>query len=366
MQIFITLPSPSIPTMGANQWLGAISNTRFAHVVGASIPIPCWGEWVFTVNVTDEEAAEYAVPNPLGSQDKSTQYFIVPVRRVAGIHPVSFESMTGRPWNAMTVTMLDTRAKRDRSNEVSWTLLWASRQSAATMTVAHKSDQLLQITATLAKDFDFATDYICFEQHTERPNPNVPSGVKESWLLGHVAGVAPTWATFPPAWKEWVGNAKVQASAVAYIRTHIPEANVAIDRALSFASKENVIGGWTEVKFIIDRELQKDLGGDVKIGTLATNSWTAVMAMPLRLALRLSNYTEHVWEPPVEKPEFSDPDASGRVLLANPTGTYPTHGLGVGEQMKDRYYMRREGEMLKNSSPRGTRPENRNFGSPFR
>jgi len=102
-------------------------------------------------------------------------------------------------------------------------------------------------------------------------------------------------------------------------------------------------------KHILECEIRKGKP-DATIGMLASNSWTAVTAMPLRLALRMSNHVPEAWEPPMAKPENADPDSSGRVLLANSTGAFPTDGPGVGEKMANRYVMRREGELTRQAS----------------
>jgi hypothetical protein len=298
------------------------------------------------VDLKDTEMELYGVTNPLASSDKNLRYFILPVSRVRGIKPSSYTAITGRPWNETVVTVLDRKSLRSRDNSIHWSLVWGSRDDVATLKVYKTAEEFLQVAITLNPDFNFESDYIEIEQHVERPNAQMPSGVKESWWLEHVAGAAPKWATFPAAWKLWTYSEAVQASAREYLLLHVPEIATALSEVDSFTAKENKINGWHQVKHIIDRELQKELGSDVTLGTLASNSWTAVTAMPLRMAQRMGNYVED-WVPPVPKPDHADPEMSGRVLMANPTGPYPTHGLGLQGRMDERYYMRQEGDYLK-------------------
>jgi hypothetical protein len=364
MRIFITLPTATIPSSGANQWLGNILGNRKAYVVAASAPMACWGEWVFVLDISATEVTQYRVQNPLGPQDRSVEFFYIPVARAASVVATPYKLLTGREWNETVVTVMDRRAKRPKDTSVEWSLLWGSRRDLAELLVIHTSPTLVQVSVRLAKDFDFSRDYLCVETHTERANERVVGGVKESWWLGHLAGFAPDWATFPPAWKTWVYDTEVQQSAEEYILDHVPEAALAFAEARGYTDKQNVISGWHVVKDIVDRELKRELGSDVTVGKLASNSWTALTAMPLRLAQRLGNYVTDQWEPPMPKPDFADPETANRVLLANPTGTYPTYGQGVGERMADRYYMRREGEMMKTTTPP---PQiSRDFASPYR
>jgi hypothetical protein len=79
MRVFITLPEATISlAQTKNQWLGRMLGRRAPHVVAATRPLPLWGEWVYSLQLTPDEVTLYGVSNPLGNTDVSLRYFVIP------------------------------------------------------------------------------------------------------------------------------------------------------------------------------------------------------------------------------------------------------------------------------------------------
>jgi hypothetical protein len=104
----------------------------------------------------------------------------------------------------------------------------------------------------------------------------------------------------------------IQDSALNYIREEYPHLVSKIQYAQAQVNKLRMADAWQRVADQISEEL------NVPLGRLPVGSWTSVMAMPIRLAERVSSHISPRWLPPIPKPEYENPDKSGRILIATP------------------------------------------------
>lgn len=319
-----------------------------SHLCFSTKPISGMGNWVYSIDVPTAEVAQYQWDNDF--RDTGEQYFALPYALVRAANPQrdGFEAITGRPWNSWIVPVLDRRTIQRGTNSLGkWALVWMSHHGAATAKVHRKSpdNTFLSLTVTTTKEFAPTKDYIVIEQH-EESEQDFGERVKETWQLSTLAGCTPQWAVFPSAWRRWVWNEQVLQSAVAYIVAHVPQVRTEIEYALEKSSKANTARAWRMVAAEVGRELSRKLGDHIDLGKLAGHSWTAVAAMPHRIALRMSQHLPYEpWTPPLPKPEYENPDTSGRVLLASLYGVFPTHGPGVDHSPQERVYNRLQGEL---------------------
>lgn len=224
-----------------------------------------------------------------------------------------------------------------------WGLLWESRPGLASALIASREQgrdgepNQLTIDVALSSDFDPTRDYLVLEKHWIRERAHGDG--KETWELELLAGTAPRWMVFPWAWKNWVDNERVMLSALTFILQHVPTARDDVQYAVKCDSKHNKARAWRNVSQLIEGALSRKLHKEVVLGQLAGHSFTAVQAMPHRIAQRMGNWVDGEWEPPIPRPEFEHPDKSGRSLLANHYGPYPREGPGVDHSTVDRPYM---------------------------
>jgi hypothetical protein len=320
------------------------------HLCFSTQPLAGQGEFVHTVDVPEASVEQYEYMHDFRAE--RARYFALPHAVVAALALTCerFEDRTGRPWNKWTVSVLDRRPVKGQPRFIgSWALVWTSREGAGTAKVYRKApdSSFLSVEISTTVDFDPERDYIVLEQHEEfvREAGDRP---KETWRLENLAGVTPKWALFPTAWQAWVFDERVTRSALDYILTHVPQAREEIDYAAHKTAKHNRARAWRAVADTVGSVLSRRLGTRVDLGKLAGHSWTAVNAMPHRIAGRLSEsiLTEYApWAPPKPKPEYEDPDKSGRYCLANLYGIYPTHGPGIDHTPQERIYTGREGEL---------------------
>lgn len=129
----------------------------------------------------------------------------------------------------------------------------------------------------------------------------------------HIAGKAPRWANFPEQWAAWVQNQDVRTSAFGYITARVPAAASPLTVATRKTGKQKLIEAWGEVARACGLDEAKIKG---------SGTWTAVHAMPVRIAQALSGKAPRAerWEPAVPRPIYEDAEKSGRVLVASPKG----------------------------------------------
>jgi hypothetical protein len=319
------------------------------HLCFTTEPLQGLGKHVYSLDIPLALVEQYEYTNEFRLE--KTRYFALPTSLLRRHVPErsAYEEITARPWNRWVAVVLDKRPdEKHPEMKGKWAIVWASRKEAVSAKVYRKVDgQYLSIEITASSDFDPMVDYIVLENHEEMARPGGVGG-KETWKLLSVAGVTPQWAIFPTAWQNWVWDKKVTRSATEYIVQHVPTVRSDINYAMQKGSKENKARSWRLVAEEVGRSLSNKLGVMVDLGKLAGHSWTAVAAMPHRIANRMSQNLPYApWTPPLPQPEYANPDESGRYVLANLHGPYPTHGPGVDHAPQERPYTGREGELAK-------------------
>jgi hypothetical protein len=326
------------------------------HLCFATEPIAGQGQYVHSVDIPETEVTPYEYQNDF--RRERARFFAIPHALLAKYEArrETYESRTGTPWNRWVVPVLDRRPTGRGHSLGSWALVWMSRDGIAGARVERKREgqahqaQYLSIEVTATSEFDPERDYIVVEIHEESER-QVGQGTKETWRLETVAGVTPRWAIFPTAWQNWVWDERVTNSAVRYLLTIAPHLQADVNYAMQKDSKHNKARAWRNVADEVARVVSRKLNTRVDLGKLAGHSWTAVAAMPHRIAMRLSqNLPDTPWVPPRPKPEYENPEESGRILLANLYGAYPKRGPGVDHAPQDRPYTGREGELNTNES----------------
>lgn len=283
------------------------------HVCFATTPLPGEGQWVYKVELPPNEIKRFSYRNLYRTED--VQHYAIPLGIAAELkrEKTQFTEVTGRKWNEFMVSTLNEENR-------AWGLVWVSHPEVANISVVRQEHDpdITEVQVQLTDEFDPLKDYLIHETHWEVLNEyNKP---REKWELNLLAGVMPRWAAFPTAWAGWVFDREVKQSAIDYILSKVPDVAFDIEYASRQQNKSNMARAWR----IVGDKVGYLTGGD--LGMLATHSWTAVNAIPQRIALRLGG-----WVPPKEKPEFEDPKTSGRILLANNFGVNPTKGPGVDE-----------------------------------
>lgn len=315
-----------------------------AHLCFTTEPLTGSGQWVFSADVPQNQIEKYEYTNE--TRAEKVRFFALPRALVQSLDlkQDTFEQVTGRPWNKWVITILDRRAGR-RAVRGSWSLLWGSREGVVGAKVYRRTPEFMSIQVETTVDFDPETDYLVCEVHEEQEKAE--GGVKETWRLETLAGITPQWALFPQAWQKWVWDRKVTNSAIRYILTHVPQVNEQVEYAMQKDSKHNKARAWRNVSDEVGRSLSRKLGAPIDLGKLAAHSWTAVAAMPHRIANRMSQHLPYAaWEPPMPQPIYQSPEESGRHLVANLYGVFPTHGPGVDHAPQDRPFTGREGELV--------------------
>lgn len=306
----------------------------YPHLCFATAPLSGKGENVFTIDIPQAEIAQYEYQNEF--RPATIRFFALPHALVQR-YPITmgrYEEYVVTPWNQWVVPVLDRRADPATRLLGRWAVIWMSREGVATAKVFRRAGEQRQLTylsveVQTTQYFDPEQDYIVVEHHKEQQRQE--GSVKQTWELETLAGVTPEWAIFPTAWANWAWDKQITQSAVEYILRHVPQVTREVEEAQRTESKGETAWAWRQVADKIGRLLRIDLG------KLAGHSWTAVQAMPTRIASRLSGHVAGPpWVPPRPKPEYSDPDQSGRVVLANPYGPFPTRGPGVDYAPADR------------------------------
>lgn len=194
-------------------------------------------------------------------------------------------------------------------------LVWASRPEIVKVTVKkdrHEFDEgrlnfyhdFIEVEIELTEVFDDDKDFVIVEHKIEK-NPFIYTGGRERYEL--IAGKMPAWASFPEKWQEWVF--KVRDNAVNFLLRKFKNNNDIVDAVMTAemkSSKSNIIWAWEEVAELIESATGKKLKP-----ILPTESWTAVEAMPIRIAQQIG------WRPPVQRPKFQKREGNA-VLVASP------------------------------------------------
>lgn len=322
-----------------------------SHLCFASAPLAGRGGHVFSIDVPEQDVQRYRYQSSL-LFERDVQLYAIPGSVVETWVPqmtrTTYEAVTGNPWNRWIIPVLDKRKRYGAGNGF-WGIVWMSRPGIAAAKVHRRNADYLSVEVTLTQDFDPTIDYLAVEEHEETERTFGPPGVKETFALLMLAGKAANWITYPRLWKMWVESGDVQRSASQYLHRLFPELKEAIRFAETVAEKHNKVRAWRQVADAINTILTRDLRRNVYLGKFAGHSWTAVMAMPLRIAMRIGGHLrDDPWEPPIVKPERDEPD---RIALANLYGAYPQHGPGVDHDPLDRPHEKLEGELRNQGKP---------------
>jgi len=197
----------------------------------------------------------------------------------------------------------------------SWARIWASRENITKITIIkdehsftpgrlayHKDTVIIDVVPN--ENFNEEKDYILCE-HKRSPNPFLGGSSSREYYELLFGKKMPAWADFPKAWSCWVRNFEVQGSAIKHILKKVPTAKEYIEYAQRKTAKGTITNAWLEVAEHCEKVTGKKLG-DIR----GSGTWTAVDAMPIRIAQRLGG-----WKPPVPRPVYGERDA---VLVASP------------------------------------------------
>lgn len=192
--------------------------------------------------------------------------------------------------------------------------LFASREGLVTIAPVEDCFPMQAVTVTLTAKFKPDSDYVVRVVNK--------GGRFETQLI---AGKEPRWCSFPAQWAAWVENQSVVDSAIAYIGSRVPAANDKLVVAGRKVGKQKRVEAWSEVARACELDVAKIRG---------KGTWTAVKAMPIRIAQALSGDGRRgqKWEPPVPRPIYKDADNSGRVLVAKAKGQAGSDSVPAQEQ----------------------------------
>lgn len=323
------------------------------HVCFASEPLPGQGQYVYRTEIPLAEVGKYEYRNDF--RPSNVRYFALPLPLVLkhGLESDSYEALTGQPWNRWVIPVLDRRHKAKPNLRGTWTIVWASRAGIASVVdyekieeaAGHVTYQSVEVVATEA--FDPAKDYLVAEAHEEYSDPYRK---KETWNTRVVGGcTVPKWVIFPRRWTQYVRDHRVIASYVEFIRGIAPDTVEDMHYALRGGiHKSSALRAWWKVANEVGYALSRRFGTHIHLGKFNGRSWTQINAAPIRIAKRASQHLppEERWVSPLPEPEYEDPRASGRYVLANPYGAHPTKGPGVDHEPQDRPYRQDiEGEL---------------------
>jgi hypothetical protein len=292
------------------------SKRKIKTLTFTDIALPLKGDSVFVLSIEDAEAKRYEFNAPL--LQGGVRYYRIPLDRLKDLRHSRYSVVTGRPaWDEVEYLLKSAYADR----AASWSRIWTSRPGAARAWRIVNTAQDCLVKVKLDKSFSQETDYIILETQQ--------FGGKQ-WQLELLSGTAPLWADFPNRWNDWVWDADVQDSAIEFLVATFPSLASQVEYASSQTHKVNKIRAWRIVADDVGRELKRDLG------KIPAGSWTSVAAMPIRIAQRAGG-----WTPPRPKPEFENPNDSGRYLLVSPeTETRPPMEDFVDERLirqRERY-----------------------------
>ena len=195
----------------------------------------------------------------------------------------------------------------------SWARIWASRPGVAKADVVEEShyvgkvgrmtphDDHVVVDVSITADFDPENDFLLVE-YKRSANPYLRgSRSQEKYEL--LAGVMPAWASFPEEWQRWVRNDVVLAAARAHIVEKVPETAAVVAFAERKQSKGNIRRAWDEVRRICTQATGIEI--DYPDG-----SWTATIAIPIRIAQKLGGFV-----PPVPRPVWQKRDETNSFLV---------------------------------------------------
>jgi len=137
-------------------------------------------------------------------------------------------------------------------------------------------------------------DYIIIHH---RHSPGFVKGASRKEFYELVAGTMPSWASFPCLWKKWVE--KVRDEAIGYIESlaaklHDQELTELIERACRKTAKNKIYRSWTKIQKYLEKR------GLLKYQPEHGSSWTAIKAMPIKIAKAAGwkpSIPEPIWEP---------------------------------------------------------------------
>lgn len=180
--------------------------------------------------------------------------------------------------------------------------VYVSRDGVATFSKVDDCVEMYAVTVSPTPKFNDNKDYVVVV---------VNKGGR--FEVRTVAGKAPRWASFPEQWAAWVQNADVRKSACEYITKRVAASADSITVAARKTGKQKCIDAWSKVAEECGLDVAKVRGN---------GTWTAVHAMPVRIAQALSGKASRSerWEPPVPRPIYQEAAKSGRVLLCGPKG----------------------------------------------
>lgn len=275
-------------------------------------PLAGYGDATYILDAPEGKLKQWEFTGGEPNLIKGVRYFDIPARELSkfSIRTDSYRRLTGRSWNQWTILL---QAKTpDTARTVSQ--VWASRPGVALVKYIDdkNGDQLAEI--TLTDDFDVAEDYLILETRQFRG---------KQWNLELLVGVNPAWADFPAQWAEWVQDETVQKSAIEFLKQEFPDARPVIEIAENESDKLNRIHAWHLVTSKVEQALGRNLG------RINAGSRTSTLAMPIKIAEKIGT-----WVPPKPRPEYIDPDASGRELLAAPRKESEPEVRGTGVIMR--------------------------------
>jgi hypothetical protein len=296
----------------------AASKKKLKTLTFTNIALPLKGENVFVLTIDDNEAKRYEYNAPL--LQMGITYYRIPLDRLKrNVSYSPYSTVTGRSkWDEASVVLKSAHADR----AATWSRIWTSRQGAVSVRRADTPYASPDYAVNIKLDTSFSqeNDYIILETQQ--------FGGKQ-WQLELLSGTAPLWADFPNRWNDWVWDSDVQESAVAFLVATFPSLASQVEYASGQTHKVNKIRAWRIVADDVGRALRRDLG------KIPAGSWTSVAAMPIRIAQRAGG-----WTPPKPKPEFEDPNESGRFLLVTPESAVRPMEDFVDERLirqKERY-----------------------------
>jgi hypothetical protein len=187
--------------------------------------------------------------------------------------------------------------------------VWASRPSVVAVATVRdertdngygQERRCAEVEVRLLPGFDPAKDFLVVE---EVYTSDVHHTHHHEYKL--LAGTMPRWASFPAAWKEWVGRWSSAAADWLLERAEDDDQRWAVKYAQRKVSQSNRRRAWADVALVFGVN-----------PPLPADSWTAVAAMPIRIARQLG------WRAPEPPPRWEDATKARRVLVA---------GFGRGE-----------------------------------
>lgn len=253
------------------------------------------------LDLPEEMIRRYEYQDAAGG--RGTRHFALPMKLVKSepLHVQEFEALTGSPWNRWRVLL----KPHVPDSKDSWAQVWISRFGVVLIheySDAHGRFAEIEMTDL----FDPTRDYLIVEHSYYKDR---------KWELELLAGTNPPWAVYPQQWHDWVFNKEVQDSAFRYITGHVPSVTRYAIYASKRVNKLDMIAAWQKVSDEVQDEL------NIRLGRIASGSITSTMAMPIRIADKMSESLSPPWEPPIPRPVYQNPDESGRILIATPDPT---------------------------------------------